>query len=67
MAGKTEEYAAAVTDHLRRLVAVGDYATISVGQLSMADAAQRVTAETGVPIGNPLASLRDYLNQTLVG
>ena len=67
MAGKTEEYAAAVTDHLRRLVAVGDYATISVGQLSMADAAQRVTAETGVPIGNPLASLRDHLNQTLVG
>jgi hypothetical protein len=58
MAGKSEEYAAAVTDQLRELVRSGRYEAISVGQLSMADSALRVTAETGVPIGNPLDSLR---------
>ena len=61
MAGKTEEYAAAVAGQLRKLVQSGRYEAISVGQLSMAESALRVTAETGVPIGNPLDSLRLHL------
>jgi hypothetical protein len=61
MAGKTEEYAAAVADRLRELVASGRYAAIAVGQLSMAEAAARVAAETGARIRNPLVPLRDRL------
>ena len=64
MAGRTEEYAAAVSGRLRQLARSGDYAAVSVGQLSMADAAQRVSAETGMPIGNPLDALRDHLAAT---
>jgi hypothetical protein len=65
MAGRTEEYTAAVSDRLRDLAGSGDYAAISVGQLSMADAARRVSTETTVPIGNPLDSLRTYLAANL--
>jgi hypothetical protein len=61
MAGKTEAYAAAVTRQLRELVQSGRYNAISVGQLSMAESALRVTAETRVPIVNPLDSLRLHL------
>lgn len=62
MAGRTEEYAAAVSGRLRELASFGDYAAISVGQLSMADAAGRIAAETGRPIGNPLDSLAHHLD-----
>jgi hypothetical protein len=65
MAGKPEEYAAAVTDQLHELVRSGRYEAISVGQLSMAASALRVAAETGVPIGNPLDSLRLHLAHEL--
>jgi hypothetical protein len=65
MAGKTEEYAAAVTDQLRELVRSGRYGTISVGQLSMAESALRIADETGMPIGNPLDSLRVHLAHKL--
>ena len=65
MAGKTEEYAAAVTDQLRELVRSGRYEAISVGQLSMAESALRIAAETGMPIGNPLDSLRAHLAHEL--
>jgi hypothetical protein len=65
MAGKTEEYAAAVSDRLRDLARSDDYAAISVGQLSMAEAAERIGVDTGVAIGNPLASLRASLAETL--
>jgi hypothetical protein len=61
MAGRTEEYAAAVSGRLRDLARSGNFASISVGQLSMADAAQRISAETGMPIGNPLDALAGYL------
>jgi hypothetical protein len=61
MAGRTEEYATVVSERLRELARSGDYAAIAVGQLSMADAARRVAAETGVAIGNPLDSLSDHL------
>jgi hypothetical protein len=65
MAGKTEEYAAAVADRLRELVKSGRYQAISVGQLSMADSARRVADETSVPIGNPLDSLQRHLDAAL--
>ncbi len=65
MAGNTEEYAAAVTDQLRELVLSGRYEAISVGQLSMAESALRIAAETGMPIGNPLDSLRAHLAREL--
>jgi hypothetical protein len=65
MAGKTEEYATAVAGQLRDLVWSGRYEAISVGQLSMADSALRVTAETQVPISNPLDSLRLHLAHEL--
>ena len=65
MAGKTDEYAAAVTNQLRELVLSGRYETISVGQLSMAESALHVAAETGMPIGNPLDSLRVHLANEL--
>jgi hypothetical protein len=61
MAGKTQEYAAVVADQLRELVRSGRYEAISVGQLSMAESALRIAAETGVSIGNPLDSLRLHL------
>lgn len=64
MAGRTEAYAAAVSNRLRELARSGDHAAISVGQLSMADAARRVAAETGTPIGNPLDSLAHHLDTT---
>lgn len=66
MAGKTAEYAAAVAHRLREIARSGTYRSLSVGQLSLADAARQVTAETGVPIGDPLAPLADHLAQTLV-
>ena len=65
MEGKTEEYAAAVAGQLRELVRSGRYEAISVGQLSMAESALRVAAETGMPIGNPLDSLRAHLAHEL--
>ncbi len=65
MAGKTAEYAEAVAGRLREIVASGRYGAISVGQLSMAESAQRVTAETGHPIGNPLDSLKGSLRRAL--
>jgi len=65
LAGKTEEYAAAVAARLRDVARSGQYQAISVGQLSMAESARRVTAETGVPIGNPLDSLRGHLATAL--
>jgi hypothetical protein len=65
MAGKTEEYAAVVADQLSELVRSGRYETISVGQLSMAESALRIAAETRVSIGNPLDSLRLHLAHEL--
>lgn len=65
MAGKTDEYAEAVSDRLREIARSGRYRAISVGQLSMADSALRVIAETGVPIGNPLDPLRAHLASEL--
>ncbi len=65
MAGKTEEYVTVVADQLRELVRSGRYEAISVGQLSMAESALRIAAETGVSIDNPLDSLRLHLAHEL--
>ena len=65
MAGKTEEYTAAVIDRLREIVRSGRYQTIAVGQLSMAHSAICVAAEIGMPVGNPLQSLAAHLASTL--
>jgi hypothetical protein len=65
MAGKTEAYASAVSARLRELARSGQYEAISVGQLSMAESALQVAAETGVSIGNPLEPLRLHLAHRL--
>jgi hypothetical protein len=65
MAGKTAEYADAVASRLREIARTGVYRSLSVGQLSLADAASSVSVETGVAIGNPLAPLREHLDRTL--
>ncbi len=65
MAGKTEEYAATVAARLREVARSGLYRAISVGQLSMAESAMLVAAETGMPIGNPLQSLAAHLTGEL--
>lgn len=65
MAGKTDAYAAVVAERLRELAHSGACGAISVGQLSMAESARRVAAETGVPITNPLDSLQRHLASAL--
>lgn len=65
MAGKTAEYAAAVANRLREVAQTETYKSVSVGQLSMADAAQQVSAESGAAIGNPLQPLREHLKEVL--
>ncbi len=61
IAGRTDEYAALLTSRLREVIDEGRYASISVGQLSMANAAHAATAATGFPITNPLDALRGHL------
>lgn len=65
MAGQTEAYTAAVAAALRELIQAGQYRSLSVGQLSMVDAARRVTAETGVQVGDPLLPLLSHLGDVL--
>jgi hypothetical protein len=65
MAGKTAEYAEAVAARLREIAGSGRHRSLSVGQLSLADAALAVSRETGQEIGNPLTSLREHLDRCL--
>lgn len=65
MAGQTAEYAAAVAARLREIARSGLYRSLSVGQLSLAEAAAAVSAETDTSIGNPLAPLHELLDRTL--
>jgi hypothetical protein len=65
MSGRTEEYTAAIADRLRECVSSGAYRSISVGQLSMAESAQRVSAETGIRIGDPLPPLRSHIDDVM--
>jgi hypothetical protein len=65
MSGRTEAYTSAVADRLRECVRSGAYRSISVGQLSMAEAAQRVSAATGSRIGNPLHPVGSYIDDVM--
>jgi hypothetical protein len=65
MNGQTEAYNRAVAERLRELLRLNRFTSLSVGQLSMADAAQRVAGETGHAIGNPLQPLRAHLDAVL--
>jgi hypothetical protein len=65
MAGKTDAYAEVVASRLREVARGGIYRSLSVGQLSLTASANAVSAESGVPIGNPLAPLREHLGRTL--
>lgn len=67
LTGQTEPYNRAVAERLRELVRLNRFTSLSVGQLSMVDAAQRVASETGHAIGNPLQPLRAHLDAILVG
>jgi hypothetical protein len=65
MAGRKDDYDRLVAERVRAFVASGDYASVSVGQLSMADAAMSVSRTLGLPVGNPLDPLRDALLEQL--
>lgn len=67
LSGQTEAYNRAVAERLRELVRLNRFTSLSVGQLSMVSAAQRVTDDTGSPIGNPLQPLSAYLGTILPG
>jgi hypothetical protein len=65
IAGRTDEYTALLASRLREVIDQGRFASISVGQLSMANAAHAVTEATGFPITNLLDALRVQLSSTL--
>ena len=65
LTGQTEAYNRAVAERLRELVRLNRFASLSVGQLSMVSAAQRVAEETGHPIGDPLQPLSAHLDAIL--
>lgn len=65
LTGQTEAYNRAVAERLRELVRLNRFASLSVGQLSMVSAAQRVANETGHPIGDPLQPLSAHLDTIL--
>jgi hypothetical protein len=65
LTGQTETYNRAVAERLRELVRLGRFNSLSVGQLSMVDAARRVARETGHPIGDPLQPLLAHLNEIM--
>jgi aspartate/glutamate racemase len=54
MSGKNEEYQKAVCDYIKQLYSIRG---LSVAQLSMVAAAQKVEHETSIPIINPLNTL----------
>jgi len=65
MKGNKEEHNLVLSDRLRRLVGTGEGKRISVCQLSMSEAAERIAAESGVPIGHPLESLVSGMDDLL--
>ncbi|MFE6077383.1 aspartate/glutamate racemase family protein [Paenibacillus sp. NPDC057886] len=65
MRGDKEGYLAAVSTGLLQLGEQYPDSTVVAAQLSMAPAAARVTANTGIAIYSPLASLAAYLEKNL--
>lgn len=65
LTGQTDAYNRAVAERLRELLRLDRFTSLSVGQLSMVEAAERVARETGHVIGNPLQPLRAQLDAVL--
>ncbi|MFB8376862.1 aspartate/glutamate racemase family protein [Paenibacillus taichungensis] len=65
MRGDKEGYLAGVSAGLQQLAEQYPDSTVVVAQLSMAPAAAQVTADTGMAIYSPLASLAVYLEKKL--
>jgi hypothetical protein len=65
MRGDKEGYLAAVSTGLQQLAEQHPDNTVVAAQLSMAPAAARVTADTGITIYSPLARLASYLEKKL--
>lgn len=65
LTGQTDVYNRAIAERLRELARLDRFASLSVGQLSMVDAARRVARETGHAIGDPLQPLRAHLDTIL--
>ncbi|WP_079695739.1 MULTISPECIES: hypothetical protein [unclassified Paenibacillus] len=65
MRGDKESYLAAVSTGLQQIAEQYPDSTVVASQLSMAPAAARVTAGTGLLIYSPLASLAAYLEKKL--
>ncbi|HBU81572.1 MAG TPA: hypothetical protein DEF35_08010 [Paenibacillus sp.] len=65
MRGDKEGYLAAVSAGLQQIAEQSPGSTVVAAQLSMAPAAARVTADTGMLIFSPLASLSAYLEKKL--
>jgi hypothetical protein len=55
-----------LSDYIRELLATEPGKGIAVAQLSMAEAARRVSEETGAGIGNPLAPLVSHVERNLI-
>ncbi|WP_440116102.1 aspartate/glutamate racemase family protein [Paenibacillus sp. QZ-Y1] len=65
MRGDKEGYLAAVSAGLQQVAGQFPNKTVIAAQLSMAPAAARVTADTGIAIYSPLTSLAAYLEKNL--
>lgn len=66
MQGKKEAYIQAVSEGLNRIIADNPQKRVVAGQLSMVPAAELVSQQRGVAIGNQLHSLAGHI-QTLLG
>lgn len=62
MQGDKEKYSDGIADYLRAHFELNPDTKISVAQLSMVEAAERITQEVQVTIGNPLAPLVDFFS-----
>jgi hypothetical protein len=63
MKGKKENYLQELTKYIRNLLELesNDNKAISVAQLSMVEAARKISNETNITIGNPLEPLAAYI------
>lgn len=65
MQGKKEEHRLALAERLSHIATEASGKRISVGQLSMSEAARQVREETGIEIGHPLEGLASYIERML--
>ncbi|WP_139492162.1 hypothetical protein [Brevibacillus dissolubilis] len=62
MQGKKQRYIDEVSTYLKELLVADQQKRVSVAQLSMVEAAEQVERVMGVNIGNPLKTLKAYLD-----